>query len=130
LSHSLRQGGGSDGNTAVDGRTWELVRDRATNVDRAVFSGWATGVNLVVGTSSGSEQALFVQQQRVGAGFFSVLGVPPLVGRKFTDDVRDPSGAPHRVDRRRVLAGAGTVAGLIGAMAAVPSSATTSGVSA
>jgi putative ABC transport system permease protein len=92
LSHSVRQNGPSDGNTSVDGRTWELVRDRATRVDRAVFSSWTTGVNLVVPGSNGSDRALFVQQQRVGCGFFSVLGVSPLVGREFTTDEDRPNG--------------------------------------
>jgi predicted permease len=92
LSYSVRQNGSSDGNTSVDGRTWELVRDRATRVDRAVFSSWTTGVNLVVQTSNGSNQALFVQQQRVGNGFFSVLGISPLIGREFTADEDRPNG--------------------------------------
>ena len=60
------------GNTAVDGRTWELVRDRAPSVNRAVFSNWTTGVNLVVRAANGSEQALFVRaaarRQRVLLG--------------------------------------------------------------
>jgi putative ABC transport system permease protein len=64
-----------------DGRTWEAIRDHAAASDRAVFSTWTTGVNMVAGTS-----ARHVKQQRVGAGFFRVLGVPPLVGREFTSD--------------------------------------------
>ena len=66
-------------NTSVNGRTWELVRDYAPSVNRAVFSAGRTGVNLVVRGTDGSEHARFVQQQRVGAGFFGVLGIPPLV---------------------------------------------------
>jgi len=93
VSYSVA-GGAPDGNTAVDGRTWELLRERATSVDRAVFSSWTTGVNLVVRAANGSEQALFVQQQRVGTGFFSVLGVPPLAGREFTADEDRPNGPP------------------------------------
>ena len=91
LTHS-RSGEPHDVNTAVDGRTWELVRDLATGVDRAVFSNWTTGVNLVVPSADGPERALFVQQQRVGTGFFSVLGVPPLFGREFTADEDRPNG--------------------------------------
>ena len=87
-------GGAPEGNTDVDGRTWELLRDRATSVNRAVFSSWTTGVNLVVRAPNGSEQALFVQQQRVGTGFFAVLGVPPLAGREFTVDEDRPNGPP------------------------------------
>ncbi len=92
LSYSVRRDSPSDGNTSVDGRTWELVRDRATRVDRAVFSSWTTGVNLVVQASTGPNQALFVQQQRVGTRFFSVLGVSPLIGREFTADEDRPNG--------------------------------------
>ncbi len=94
LSYSVRQKKPVDGNTSVDGRTWELVRDRATLVDRAVFSSWTTGVNLVVGGQNGSDRALFVQQQRVGTGFFAVLGVAPLLGREFTADEDRPNGPP------------------------------------
>ena len=92
LSYSVRQNGPSDGNTSVDGRTWELVRDRATRIDRAVFSSWTTGVNLVIRSANGSNQARFVHQQRVGSGFFSVLGVSPLIGREFTADEDRPNG--------------------------------------
>ena len=94
LSQAIRLDGPSEGNTRVDGRTWELVRDRAPSVNRAVFSNWTTGVNLVVRAANGSEQALFVEQQRVGSGFFSVLGVPPLVGREFTPAEDRPNGPP------------------------------------
>ena len=42
-------------------------------------SGSAGGVNLITG-----DHAAYVQQQRVSAGFFRVLGVPPALGREFT----------------------------------------------
>src|SRR6185295_8284755 len=62
--------------------------DRATRVDRAVFTRGNGGVNILVGQS-----AAFVRQQRVGAGFFRVLGVPPFMGREFTADEDRPNGA-------------------------------------
>ncbi len=74
--------------TGQDGRGWELIREQATFLERAVFSAWATGVNLSVGDS-----AEHVREQRVGAGFFSVLGVDPLAGREFTPD-EDAAGGP------------------------------------
>ncbi len=79
---------------AVDGRTWELVRDRAGSVDAASFSTWATGVNLIA--TGRSDRPRFVQQQRVGAGFFRVLGVAPELGREFTAD-EDRAGGPPAV---------------------------------
>ena len=71
------------------GSGWFAIRDRATTVDAAVYSTWPTGINV-----NGSEKASYVQQQRVGAGFFKVLGVPPLIGREFTADEDRPGGPP------------------------------------
>src|SRR5579863_6653805 len=42
------------------GATWELVRDHATDLDAAVYSDGASGVNFASGGT-----AQFVQQQRV-----------------------------------------------------------------
>jgi predicted permease len=73
----------------VDGRSWEAIRDHASSVDRAVFSNWVIGVNLVSPTG-----VAYVQQQRVGAGLFRVLGVQPVQGREFTREEDVPNGAP------------------------------------
>ena len=62
-----------------NGAMWEGIRDNATAVDAAAFSGGAHGVNLFVNGS-----VLFIEQQRVSAGFFHVLGVAPLIGREFS----------------------------------------------
>jgi len=64
----------------TDGATWVAMRGGIPDLDIAVAAG-ASGVNL----SAGDDTA-FVQQQRVSAGFFRVLGVPPALGREFTDD--------------------------------------------
>ncbi len=69
------------------GTTWELIRDHATDLDRAVYSAGAGGVNFAAGGT-----AQYVQQQRVGDGFFRVLGIPPLIGREFTRDEDHPGG--------------------------------------
>ena len=69
------------------GATWELIRDHATDLDAAVYSDGAGGVNFASGGS-----AQYVQQQRVGAGFFRVLGAQPLIGREFTRDEDRPGG--------------------------------------
>ena len=83
--------GGADQLTSQHGVTWSVVRDHATTVDRAVFSTWTSGVNVVSGT-----RPSFAEQQRVGAGFFSVLGVSPALGREFLPD-EDRRGGPAAV---------------------------------
>jgi len=72
---------------AQDGRAWEAIRDHAELVDAAPFSNWVTGVNLFAGG-----EALHVDQQRVGAGFFRVLGVQPALGRGFLEAEDRPGG--------------------------------------
>lgn len=74
--------------TSQHGVTWSVVRDHATTVERAAFSTWTAGVNIVSGT-----RPSFAEQQRVGSGFFSVLGVSPALGREFTPD-EDRRGGP------------------------------------
>ena len=78
--------GKSPGATAVDGRTWERIRDEGGAFQRAVYSGWVQGVNLTTDAA-----AAYVQQQRVGAGYFETLGVLPQMGREFdtSEDVLD-----------------------------------------
>ena len=93
VSRIVRAEGMESRGTSVDGRTWEAVRDEISAAERAVFSGWTTGVNLVAGGNEGPAQARHVQQQRVGAGFFSTLGVLPMMGREFTAD-EDRAGGP------------------------------------
>jgi predicted permease len=73
--------------TSQTGRTWEAIRDHVTAADRAVFSTWTTGVNMVADGAAGH-----VTQQRVGAGFFRVLGAPLLLGREFTAEEDRPGG--------------------------------------
>jgi len=86
VSTTVRSPRGVSTDTSQDGRTWELVRDHATAFDSAVFSMWPTGVNAVA-----KDRAAYIQQQRVGAGYFGVLGITPFIGREFTpaEDVPD-----------------------------------------
>jgi predicted permease len=81
--------GGLQGRVGVDGRTWLRIRDEADGFQTAVYSGWARGVNL-----SADGAARYVQQQRVGAGFFRTLGVEPLMGREFSAEEDVPEGPP------------------------------------
>ena len=84
--------GKTPGGTSVDGRTWELIRDEGDPLQRAVYSGWISGVNL-----STESAAAFVQQQRVGAGFFRTLGILPQLGREFEAAEDVPDGPPVAV---------------------------------
>ncbi len=79
----------SDTGTWVDGTMWEAVRDRVTTADRAAFVRGSGGVNFNTGST-----AVLVKQQRVGAGFFRVLGVAPLHGREFSPE-EDVKGGPR-----------------------------------
>ncbi|UCC73740.1 MAG: ABC transporter permease [Gemmatimonadota bacterium] len=75
------------GYNAVDGASWERIRDGAELFERAVFSNWPAGVNLLA-----EDAAAYVQQQRVSAGFFRTLGVAPLIGREFEASEDVPGG--------------------------------------
>lgn len=83
------------------GRAWEVLREGITTADLVACKMGAGGVNLATG--AGAE---YVRQQRVGAGFFRILGVPPLIGREFTGEEDRPGGPPvavlsHSLWRRR-----------------------------
>lgn len=81
-------GQGSAGmQSSQNGATWEAIRDHARSLDACVYSGWVKGVNFATGAT-----AIFVRQERVGAGFFRVLGVSPFLGREFTKDEDRPGG--------------------------------------
>jgi predicted permease len=82
----FRSRGAEGDQTSQDGRAWETVRDHATFLDSAVYSG-SEGVNFA---AAGNVQ--YVEQERVGAGFFRVLGVRPLIGREFTREEDRPGG--------------------------------------
>ena len=82
---------GSGTQQAVDGSTWQGISRHVTSAETAVYSDWRGGVNLTAGG-----QALNVDQGRVSAGFFGVLGVSPALGRGFTAD-EDREGGPNAV---------------------------------
>jgi len=75
------QGAGGEDDVSQTGMTWVALRDGASKLDVAVFSDLGMGVNLVTGGA-----AEYVKQQRVSAGYFRVLGVPPALGREFSTD--------------------------------------------
>jgi predicted permease len=81
---------GSGNTVGMDGLAWEILRDGAQLVDVAAYgASFGNGVNLVVGNA-----AAIVRQQRVSAGYFSVLGVSPFIGREFTPE-EDRAGGPQ-----------------------------------
>src|SRR5579875_954064 len=86
VTTAFRRGAMSGRNTSEDGRSWELIRDHASLVDAAVYGG-AAGVNLVA-----NGRVEYVQQQRVGANYFKVLGIAPWIGREFTRQEDVPGG--------------------------------------
>src|SRR5262252_2324885 len=69
----VRAHGAEDVQSYVTGRTWEMVRDHATKLQPAVYSDGVNGANLAA-----NGRVDYVQQQRVGTGFFRVIGVPPM----------------------------------------------------
>ena len=84
------RGVSDDNRMSLDGATFLALRDNAKTIDVAVegAGGWGAGVNMVA-----QNRAANVKQSRVSAGFFRVLGIPPLMGREFTAD-EDRAGGP------------------------------------
>ncbi|MGH9656279.1 MAG: ABC transporter permease [Bryobacteraceae bacterium] len=77
LVGAITHEGKSDLQMGQNGKEWELAQ-KSTLIEPAVY-GSTSGVNLFV---AGHSQ--YVQQQRIGAGFFHVLGAAPLIGHEFT----------------------------------------------
>jgi predicted permease len=88
--HYERGGAGSD-SYSIDGTTWLALREALPDLDIAL-TGSVGGVNLAAG-----DDIAYVQQQRVSAGFFRVLGMAPALGREFTADEDQTSGPPVAV---------------------------------
>ncbi len=80
----------NDLDTSQTGALFEAVRDAAPGLDTAAYSQQG-GVNFVAAAGA---RPSFVQQQRVSAGFFRVLGVAPEAGREFTPAEDVPDGPP------------------------------------
>ena len=73
--------GTSEDDVSQAGVTWVALREGASKLDFAAFSGLGGGVNLLAGG-----EAEYVMQARVSAGYFRILGVAPAIGREFSDD--------------------------------------------
>lgn len=87
LMRNYKIPGTLDAEDGQDGETWELVRDKVPAVHAAVYSYGISGVNLQTQAT-----ARYVQQQRVSAGYFEVLGIRPIVGRTFSSEEDRPHG--------------------------------------
>ena len=85
---TYRSKGMQNDEIAQTGRTYQIIHQNATDLDSAAFSDWTSGVNFAA-----PGRVEYVQQQRVGAGYFRVLGIRPLIGREFTTD-EDRTGGP------------------------------------
>jgi predicted permease len=93
VSSFTRSARGSNENTSVDGKTFLAIRDNAVTVDVAVSSGgMGGGVNLIANGAAAN-----VEQRRVSAGYFNVLGIRPFLGREFTADEDRTGGQPVAV---------------------------------
>src|SRR5882757_6992872 len=78
---------------SIDGETWELIREQVPQVIPALssFGGITSATNI---RTPGGVQS--VPSARVSAGFFTVLGELPVMGRSFTPE-EDRDGGPHAV---------------------------------
>ena len=117
---------------SIDGEAWELVRDNVPAVQAATYDE-TTGVNLQV-----DKAVRYVEQVKVSAHYFEVLGIPPLLGRGFTEEEDRPQGPavvvlsyalwkslfeldPHVLGKNILLKGAPhTVVGILPANAQMP----------
>jgi hypothetical protein len=86
IARVYQHNGASGTQTNQTGHVWELVRDHASFLNSAVY-GSNGGVNLFA-----AGRVEYVQQQRVSANFFNVLGVAPLIGREFIRQEDVPGG--------------------------------------
>ena len=82
-----------DPSTAIDGETWELIRDQVPQVIAAVYSFDGLSAAANIRTPAGVQS---VSSGRVSANFFQVLGELPVIGRTFTPE-EDRDGGPHAV---------------------------------
>lgn len=76
------------GDMAITGNGWLALRKQVTSIDGALYSSLASAVSLVA-----QSRTMSVAPQRVSAGYFRVLGVPPAIGREFAAD-EDVAGGP------------------------------------
>lgn len=64
---------------SVSGTGAQALKNSAPSIDVALYAGISTQVSLAT-----QSRAMSVAPQRVSAGYFRVLGVPPAIGREFS----------------------------------------------
>src|ERR1035437_7710646 len=79
--------GAEDINTSQTGALFEAVRDHCSGLDVAADGG-PGGANF-----ADNDHSEIIQEQRVSAGVFRVLGMAPRIGREFSRDQDVPQGA-------------------------------------
>ena len=72
---AARDGAAENINTSQTGALFEAVRDHISGLDVAASSGTG-GANFAA-----NDHPEYIQQHRVSAGYFRVLGVAPRIGR-------------------------------------------------
>jgi predicted permease len=71
------------------GATWQQLSKSVKSMDLAVYRSSTENLNFSSGPQTG-----YIRQQRVGAGFFRVFGIPLFLGREFTAEEDIPGGPP------------------------------------
>jgi predicted permease len=85
----------NDEEDSHDGDTWDWLRDNIPMARVASYGGLVSGVNL--STSSSADAGVrYVENMRVSAHYFDVLGIPLFLGREFTEE-EDRHGGPAAV---------------------------------
>ena len=87
LTAVMRDGRLDERRTSQTGAAWELIRDQVRSMDVAVLSRQTRAVNFVADNHPET-----VMEQRVSAGFFRVMGAPPIMGREFLAEEDIPNG--------------------------------------
>ena len=83
----VRARGGESFQSGQEGSMWFALKT-AKSLELAASSAASTGINLA---KQGT--ALYLQQHRISAGYFHVLGIAPVAGREFSDNEDRPGGA-------------------------------------
>lgn len=88
VTYTRNRRGQENTNYAQTGALFDAMRQATPGLDFAACSRGSKPVNFIAG-----DRPEYIRQQRVSAGFFRVLGVPPQFGREFTRREDVPGGA-------------------------------------